>query len=66
MSTIESSLEVRPLTNQELEQVDGGSPLILAAAVWVGSCMLVGLFWDNPVGSTQQQAASALGLEHLL
>lgn len=62
-----SATEIRSLSEGELDDVNGGHPaLVLAGMAFVTACMWAGASWDLPIGATAQDAAAALGMEHLL
>jgi hypothetical protein len=58
--------ECRGLCEYELDQVSGGSPVVAAAACFLALCVWSGYSWDLPIGATKEDAARALGVEHLL
>jgi hypothetical protein len=65
MRNAENTADIRLLTDAELEHVSGA---VLAA--FIGGAIgylsyAVPIYWDLPFGTTKQQAAAALGVEHL-
>jgi hypothetical protein len=65
MRNAENTADIRPLTDAELEHVNGA---ILAAFIGgaIGYLSLMApIYWDLPFGATKQQAAAALGVKHL-
>lgn len=64
MYKAETTSDIRPLTDGELENVSGGHPAVVVA-------MAVFLAWaigtdQPPLGATKEQMAEALGVEYLL
>jgi hypothetical protein len=64
MRSAENAVDIRPLSDGELNDVSGAyAALIIAAAALAAEC-IIGFSGPN-VGTIQQQAA-ALGMSHLL
>ena len=66
MRNSENTSEIRPLTDVELDHVNGAVYLAGAVVMTAALCALAGAAWDLPIGATKAQAAAALGVSHLL
>jgi hypothetical protein len=64
MRSAENAVDIRSLTDAELNDVSGGSPAIVVAVAMLAAELIIGFSGPN-VGTMQQQAA-ALGMSHLL